>query len=67
MKKMLILFLLAVVLTGPVMAADGQKAKRSVFNKASDFFDTFDRPMTRQGNKQNFCNATAEWIRNINK
>lgn len=40
---------------------------KSFFNACSEFFSTFDRPFTRPGNKQNFCNATSDWLKNINK
>ena len=71
MKKIMTVFVLAAVLiTSAVFvsfAADDKSAEKTVFNSLSNFFSTFDRPFTRQGNKQNFWNATADWVRNINK
>ena len=69
MKRMMIIFVAAFVLIGSaqLFAADNKNAGKTVFNSLSDFFSTFDRPFTRQGNKQNFWNATADWMRNINK
>ena len=82
MKKIMTVFVLAAILiTSAVFvsfAADDKNAGntstqslktpgKTIFNSLSDFFSTFDRPFTRQGNKQNFWNATADWMRNINK
>jgi hypothetical protein len=71
MKKMIAILMLAVVMAGSTMAmADDASAKpraNTIFNALSDFFATFNRPFTRPDNKQNFCNATADWIKNINK
>ena len=70
MKKILSIFVLASLLTGsaPVSAAEAPKqAKDTVFNRASNFFSGFDRGYQRRGNRQGFCAATADWIRNINK
>ena len=70
MKKIAAVFALAILLTNsaPLFAAESKEApKKTPFNCLSDFFSTFDRPMTRQGNQQNFWNSTADWIRNIDK
>jgi hypothetical protein len=80
MKKVLVILVLAIVLAGSTLAIAAEskspeasattpdKAQgKSIFNSLSDFFSTFNRPFTRPGNKQGFCNATADWIRNINK
>lgn len=40
---------------------------KTVFNRVSDYFSTFDRPFKRPGNKQGFWEATADWMRNIDK
>ena len=79
MKKILTIFILAVVLTSsaPLFAADSKNAastaatagqpKKTVFNNLSNFLSGFDRPFKRPGNKEGFWNATASWVRNINK
>ena len=80
MKKIVTVFVLAAVLatSAPLFAAESKNAGdasaqpvttpgKTVFNSLSDFFSTFDRPFTRPGNKQGFLNATADWMRNINK
>ena len=80
MKRTATIFILAIFLTGaaPVFAVDtksmdnpgvqaAQEPKKTVFNALSDFFSTFDRPFARPGNKQGFWNATADWMRGINK
>ena len=54
--------------TGPSGAsARPAPANNTIFNSLSGFFSTFDRPFTRAGNKEGFWNATANWMRNINK
>jgi len=77
MKKIFIFFVIAVVLMGSsaLFGAESKKpaatvakpAGKTVFNRLSDFFSTFDRPFTRPKNKEGFCNATANWIKNIDK
>ena len=80
MKKIAIIFILASFLTGlvPLFAAETKKPdnagvsvtqapKDTVFNRLSDFFSEFDKTYARRGNKQGFWNATADWMRNINK
>ena len=80
MKKIAAILVLAVFLTGSTLlfaaeakrpgspgASPAPQAKKTVFNSLSDFFSTFDRPFTRPGNKEGFWNATASWVRNINK
>ena len=80
MKRILIVVMLATSLIGsvPLFAAEAGKAgkagttsaqapKDTVFNRLSNFLDGFDRPMTRRGNQQGFWQATADWMRNINK
>lgn len=49
--------------TAPVV----RTPKKTVFNALSEYFSMFDRPFRRAGNKQGFCNATADWLRNIDK
>ena len=83
MKRMMIVFALSALLitSAPLFAADSKDTAntcnscvqtmktpgKTIFNSLSDFFSTFDRPFTRPGNKQGFWNATADWMRNINK
>ena len=81
MKKIAIIFILASLLMGiaPIFAAqtkDAPKApgvsvtaapKDTIFNRLSDFFSEFDKTYARRGNKQGFWDATADWMRNINK
>ena len=71
MKKIIAILTLAIVMAGssPALAVEnGAKAPgNTVFNKVSDYFSTFDRPFARPGNKQGFWNATADWLRNIDK
>ena len=76
MKKTAAIFTLAVIMvtSAPLFAqtsapdTEKRAAKHdTVFNRCSDFFDTFNRPFRRQGNKQRFFTATAEWLKNINK
>jgi len=77
MKKIISAFVLAGLLISSTLlfAADGRKngspgaqaPKKTFFNRASEFFSTFDRPFTRPGNKQNFWNATSDWLKNIDK
>lgn len=50
-----------------VIAPDVKPAKKTIFNSVSDYLSTLDRPFTRPGNKQGFWDATADWVRNINK
>lgn len=37
------------------------------FNRISLFLSGFDRGFSRRGNKDGFWNATAKWMRGINK
>ena len=81
MKRIAIIFILASFLAGsaPLFAASAksvsassgvsvtQAPKDTIFNRLSDFFSEFDKTYTRRGNKQGFWNATADWMRNINK
>ncbi|MDD5135806.1 MAG: hypothetical protein PHX20_04090 [Candidatus Omnitrophica bacterium] len=80
MKRVISILTLAAMLatSAPLFAAEsknaaatavksGQAPKRSIFNRMSDFFSTFDRPFKRPGNKQGFCAATADWLKNIDK
>ena len=80
MKKIIAIFAIAVIMAASTLAiaADNKSAGnptapaakahgKSIFNTLSDFFSTFDRPFARPGNKQGFYNATADWVRNINK
>jgi len=80
MKKIAVILILAALLTGSesLLAAETKKAensgvtvtqapKETVFSHLSDYFSSFDRAYTRRGNKQGFWNATADWVRNINK
>ena len=76
MKKIITIFTAALILACSVplfaqtksfdTAAEPAKCD-TIFNRCSDFFDTFNRPFKRPGNKQNFFTATAEWIKTINK
>ena len=76
MRKMIAIFTVATILIfqAPFFAqaaspdaADKPAKRDTIFNRCSDFFDTFNRPFKRQGNKQKFFTATAEWIKTINK
>ena len=81
MKRKVIIFILASFLAGtvPLFAAETKDApkasgvsvtqapKDTIFNRLSDFFSEFDKTYARRGNKQGFWNATADWVRNINK
>ena len=81
MKKIAIIFILALFLAdfAPLFAAqvtDAPKAsgvsvtlapRDTIFNRLSDFFSEFDKTYARRGNKQGFWDATADWMRNINK
>jgi hypothetical protein len=80
MKKMTMILMIVALLTGsvPLFAAEAGKTdkagavsaqapKDTVFNRLSNFLSGFDRPMTRRGNQQGFWQATADWMRNINK
>ena len=80
MKRIVTIFMLAIFLASaaPAFAAGtgsacnscaqaAQEPKKTIFNSLSDFFSTFDRPFTRPGNKQGFWNATADWLRGIDK
>ena len=74
------IFILVLLLAGsvPLFAAESKKPdasgvsvtqapKDTVFNRISNFLSGFDRAYTRRDNKQGFWNATADWMRNINK
>ena len=81
MKRIAIIFILASFLAGtaPLFAVQAKDAsnvsgvsvaqapKDTIFNRLSDFFSEFDKTYTRRGNKQGFWDATADWMRNINK
>ena len=81
MRKIAIIFILASFLIGlaPLFAAETRDASRAsgisvtqapkdtIFNRLSDFFSEFDKTYARRGNKQGFWDATADWMRNINK
>ena len=82
MKKITITLILAALLAGlshPLLAAEtknmpahsglsaAQEPKETIFNHLSDFFSEFDKTYARRGNKQGFWDATADWMRNINK
>ena len=81
MKKIGIIFILASFLASftPLFATDAKDApkacgvsvtqapKDTIFNRLSDFFSEFDKTYARRGNKQGFWDATADWMRNINK
>ena len=81
MKKRAIIFISALLLTSsaPLFAAETKDAsnasgvsvtqapKDTIFNRLSDFLSEFDKTYTRRGNKQGFWDATADWMRNINK
>ena len=81
MRKIAVIFILASFLSGsaPLFAAETKDApkasgvsvtqapKDTIFNRLSDFFSEFDKTYARRGNKQGFWNATADWMRNINK
>lgn len=81
MKTIIIILILAAILAGsvPLLAVETKAApatsgvsvtqapKETVFNHLSDFFSEFDKTYARRGNKQGFWNATADWMRNINK
>ena len=81
MKKIAVIFILASFLAGlsPLFAVETKDApkasgvsvtqapKDTIFNRLSDFFSEFDKTYARRGNKQGFWDATADWMRNINK
>ena len=81
MKKIAMVFILASFLTAcaPLFAVETKDApkvsgvsvtqapKDTIFNRMSDFFSEFDKTYARRGNKQGFWDATADWMRNINK
>ena len=81
MKKITTIFILAGLLLGavPLIAAETKDAapasgvsvteapRDTVFNRLSDFFSEFDKTYSRRHNKQGFWDATADWMRNINK
>ncbi len=80
MKKVTTIFVLTAILmtSAPLFAADSKDAansaapavkapKKTVFNALSDYFSMFDKPFTRKDNKQGFWDATADWMRNIDK
>ena len=81
MKRKTVIFILAFFLAGsaPLFAVDTGDAPKvsvvsvtqvpndTVFNRLSNFFSEFDKTYTRRGNKQGFWDATASWMRNINK
>jgi len=79
-KKIIVIFILASFLAAftPLFAAETKKPdnagvsvtqvpRDTVFNRLSDFFSEFDKTYARRGNKQGFWDATADWMRNINK
>jgi hypothetical protein len=75
MKKISVIFVLAILFTcSQLFAAENKdenqaayKQKKTVFNSLSDFFSTFDRPFKRPDNKQGFWEATADWVKTIDK
>ena len=80
MRKIIIVLVSAsiLIISVPLFAAESAKAdsanssaaaapKKSVFNRMSEFFSTFDRPFTRPSNTQGFWNSTASWIKKIDK
>ena len=74
MKKSIVIFISALFLSGAALsfAADtkpmaAKPANKTVFSAVSDYFAGFNKPFMRPGNKQNIWNATADWIRHINK
>ena len=81
MKRKAIIFILAsfLISSAPLFAAETKDApkasvvsvtqapKDTIFNRLSDFFSEFDKTYARRGNKQGFWDATADWMRNINK
>ena len=81
MKRKAIIFIFTLFLAGSaqLFAAETKDAPKAsgvsvtqapndtVFNRLSDFFSEFDKTYARRGNKQGFWDATADWMRNINK
>ncbi|MFA6320639.1 MAG: hypothetical protein WCY36_02140 [Candidatus Omnitrophota bacterium] len=74
MKKIIGIFVLTVLfMSSGLSFAEETKAtavkpaKKTIFNAISNYLSTLDRPFTRPGNKQGFWNATADWMRGINK
>lgn len=81
MKRKAIIFILASFLAGstPLFAVEAKEAPQAstapvphvpdttIFNRLSNFFSEFDKTYARRGNKQGFWDATASWMRNINK
>ena len=81
MKKIAMIFILTSFLAGsaPLFAIETKDApnapgvsaaeapKDTIFNRASNFLSEFDKTYSRRGNKQGFWDATADWLRNINK
>ena len=41
--------------------------KKTIFTHLSDYFSMFDRSFKRPGNKQGFFDATADWLRHVDK
>ena len=81
MKRIAIIFILVSFLAGlvPLFAVEAGDAPKvsvvsvtqvpndTIFNRLSNFFSEFDKTYSRRGNKQGFWDATADWLRNINK
>ena len=81
MKRKTAIFILVSFLAGstPIFAVDTVDAPKvsvvsvtqvpndTIFNRLSNFFSEFDKTYSRRGNKQGFWDATASWMRNINK
>jgi hypothetical protein len=52
----------------PGSSASGIKTpKITLFSSMANYFSGFNKPFKRPGNKQGFWNATADWMRGINK
>ena len=52
----------------PAAAAHSARLEgNTIFQKCSSLLSNFDKTYSRRHNKQGFWNATADWMRNINK
>ncbi len=74
MKKLASIFIFIIFLSGTVTGfaldakiTEAKPAKKTVFNAVSDYLSTLNRPFSRPGNKQGFWQATADWLKTINK
>lgn len=54
----------------PVVVVPVEKSvgpAKTPFNMVASYLSGFDRAYARRGNKQSYCNAAADWLKNINK